>query len=152
MFKPQGIIAAMVTPMTEDEQINEMELRRQVNRLISAGVHGLFCLGTNGEFYALSGQEKLAVIEAVLSENRGRLPVYAGTGCITTADTVELSQQAKAREWMRSPSFHPILSLSPSRRFIRTIGRLPKKWIYRSCSTTSLCELGATLITQPWVD
>lgn len=85
----------MVTPMKDDETVNEQELRNQVNRLIAAGVHGLFCLGTNGEFYALSLEEKLAVIAAVVDETRGRLPVYAGTGCVTTQDTVRLSQQAK---------------------------------------------------------
>ena len=95
MFKPQGIIPAMVTPMTADEKINEQELRSQVNRMIGAGVHGLFCLGTNGEFYALSLEEKIEVIKIVTDENKGRLPVYAGTGCITSQDTIYLSRQAK---------------------------------------------------------
>ena len=95
MFRPQGIIAAMATPFHEDETINEQELRNQVNRFIQAGIHGLFCLGTNGEFYAMSKEEKLQVIQIVLDENRGRLPVYAGTGCITTKDTIELTREAK---------------------------------------------------------
>lgn len=95
MFKIKGIIPAMITPMTKDEKINEEELRAQVNRMITAGVHGLFCLGTNGEFYALNLKEKIEVLTIVISENKGRLPVYAGTGCITTQDTIYLSQQAK---------------------------------------------------------
>lgn len=95
MFTPKGIITAMITPMTPDEKINERELRSQVNRMIQAGVHGLFCLGTNGEFYALSLEEKLEVIKIVVSETNGRLPVYAGTGCITTKDTIHLSQMAE---------------------------------------------------------
>lgn len=40
----KGIIPPIITPMNEDESINESELRRQVNRLIEAGVHGLFHL------------------------------------------------------------------------------------------------------------
>ncbi len=95
-MKPEGIIAAMVTPMTEDERINEAELRAQVNRQIDAGVHGLFCLGTNGESYILSPAEKLEVIRVVIDENRGRLPVYAGTGCVGTKETIELSRKAGA--------------------------------------------------------
>lgn len=95
MFIPKGIISAIVTPMTPDEKINEQELRSQVNRMIQAGVHGLFCLGTNGEFYALSFEEKLEVIKIVVSENNGRLPVYAGTGCVTTRNTIHLSQKAE---------------------------------------------------------
>ena len=49
----QGIIAAMVTPMDKTEAVNLSELRRQTERLITAGLHGLFCLGTNGEAYVL---------------------------------------------------------------------------------------------------
>ncbi|MDR3588793.1 MAG: 4-hydroxy-tetrahydrodipicolinate synthase [Negativicutes bacterium] len=95
MFKPQGIITPLVTPMHDNEKINESQLRAQVNRLIAAGVHGLFPLGTNGEVYALTTEEKLAVIKIVVEENRGRLPVYAGTGCISTGETIALSQKAQ---------------------------------------------------------
>lgn len=62
MLKPEGIIVPIITPMTEDEEINEKELRNQINRMISSGIHGIFCLGTNGESYALSEEEKLRVI------------------------------------------------------------------------------------------
>jgi len=96
MIKPEGIIAAMVTPLTEKDEVNEAELRSQVNRMVAAGVHGLFCLGTNGEFYALSYEEKISIMQIVLDENRGRLPVYAGTGCVTTKEAVRVSQAAEA--------------------------------------------------------
>lgn len=95
MFKPKGIIVAMLTPMNRDESINELELRNQVNRFVDSGIHGLFCLGTNGEFYGLSYEEKLKVIEIVTDENKGRLPIYAGTGCTTTKDTIALTKEAK---------------------------------------------------------
>lgn len=96
MLKPEGIITPIITPMTEDEKLNLSQLREQVNRLIDSGVAGLFCLGTNGEVYALSTEEKLEVIKTVVDETRGRRPVYAGTGCIRTADTLTLSAQAAA--------------------------------------------------------
>lgn len=92
---PGGVIAAMLTPMTEDERVNEEELRRQVRRFHKTRISGLFCLGTNGEFYALSMEEKLQVMRAVIEENNGRLPVFVGTGCITTKETVLLSQKAQ---------------------------------------------------------
>jgi 4-hydroxy-tetrahydrodipicolinate synthase len=95
MFKPQGIITPLVTPMTEDEKINEKELRVQVNRMINSGIQGLFALGTNGEFYALTTEEKLEVIRIVVDETKGRVPVYAGTGCISTKETINLSKKAK---------------------------------------------------------
>ena len=95
MLKPQGIITPIITPMHEDESVNFKELRIQVNRQIAAGVSGLFCLGTNGEVYALDTKEKLEILATVLDETRGRVPVYAGTGCICTKDTIELSIEAK---------------------------------------------------------
>jgi 4-hydroxy-tetrahydrodipicolinate synthase len=95
MLKPKGIITPLVTPMTEDEKINEKELRVQVYRMIDSGIEGLFALGTNGEFYALTTDEKLEVIRIVVEENKGRVPVYAGTGCISTAETIFLSKKAK---------------------------------------------------------
>ena len=91
----KGIIAPLLTPMNADETINEKELRNQVSHKIEKGIHGVFPLGTNGEAYALSLEEKIRVIEVVVDEVKGRVPVYAGTGCISTKDTIELSKKAK---------------------------------------------------------
>lgn len=90
-----GIISAMVTSMHEDESINLKEVARQVNRQIKAGADGVFCLGTNGEAYILSEEEKLCVIEAVVKAADGRVPVYVGTGLPGTKATIRLSQKAK---------------------------------------------------------
>ena len=91
----QGIITPILTPMYEDESINFEELRNQVERLIGAGVSGLFCFGTNGESYILSEEEKYAVLEAVIHQTAGRVPIYAGTGCPGTRDTIRMSRKAK---------------------------------------------------------
>lgn len=69
----KGIIPPIITPMNEDESINEPELRRQVNRLIEAGVHGLFPFGTNGEGYILTEKEKERVLSVVIEETDGFL-------------------------------------------------------------------------------
>ena len=94
--KIEGIITPVITPMNADESINVAELRRQVNRQIESGVHGLFCFGTNGEGYILNGEEKKLVLETVIEECGGRVPVYAGTGCISTRETIEQSKMAEA--------------------------------------------------------
>lgn len=93
--RPHGIIPAMVTPLTDNEAIDEPALRRLVNHLIAGGVHGLFAVGSQGEAWALSFEEKKRVIEIVVDETRGRLPVYAGTGTVTTAETVALTRMAE---------------------------------------------------------
>lgn len=95
MTEIKGIVAAMQTPMYGDGRINEEEMRRQINRQIDAGVDGIFCLGTNGEFYILSQDEKIRVMEIFVDETKGRVPVYAGTGCISTEETIFLSKKAK---------------------------------------------------------
>ena len=92
----RGIIPAIVTPFNDDETINEAELRNQVRRQLDAGAHGLFPGGTNGEFYALSGDERQFVLEVVLDETRRRIPVYAGTGAVTTREAIDLSKRAAA--------------------------------------------------------
>ncbi|HFI0500850.1 TPA: 4-hydroxy-tetrahydrodipicolinate synthase [Streptococcus suis] len=91
----RGIISPILTPMNEDESVNHEELRRQIDRLISNGVHGLFIFGTNGEGYILSEEEKIAVMQTTVDQTAGRVPVYASTGLIGTADTIRLSRKAK---------------------------------------------------------
>ena len=94
MVEIKGIIPPMITPINDDESINEQELRRQVERLIKAGVHGLFVLGTNGEGYILSDKEK--VLTVVIDETKGRVPIYAGTGGVGTKETIRLSKMAES--------------------------------------------------------
>lgn len=94
LFK--GIIPAMLTPMMDDETINFKELENQVERFIQAGVHGLFALGTNSEVYSLEPDEKVRILETVVNACAGRLPVYAGTGCTSTRETILLSRRAEA--------------------------------------------------------
>ena len=93
----KGIIPPVITPMNpEDESVNLPELRRQIERQIAGGVHGIFPFGTNGEAYILSLKEKEEILEATVDQVKGRVPVYAGTGCISTRDTVYLSKRAEA--------------------------------------------------------
>ncbi len=94
-FQPKGIIPAMVTPFTSDGKINVSALRKLTNYLIEGGVHGLFPVGSQGEFYALTFDEKKKVIETVVEETRGRVPVYAGTGAITTREAIALTKMAE---------------------------------------------------------
>lgn len=91
----KGIITPLITPMDEDERINVPVLRQQVERQLENGVHALFCFGTNGEGYILSAAEKQLILETVAAQVRGRVPVYAGTGCISTRETIEQSKMAQ---------------------------------------------------------
>ena len=92
----KGIIVPILTPMNpEDESINLDEFRNQIERQIAGGVHGIFPFGTNGEGYILSLKEKEELLEAAVDQVKGRVPVYAGSGCISTRDTVYMSKRAE---------------------------------------------------------
>jgi len=94
-FKPHGIIPALVTPMKDDESIDEKGLRAVVNHVLEGGVHGVFAVGSQGEFYALSKEEKEQAIKIVIDETDGRAPVYAGTGALTTREVIDLTKMAE---------------------------------------------------------
>ena len=76
----KGIIPPVITPMNNDPEqtVNHQALREQVERLLAGGVHGIFPMGTNGEAYALSFQEKEEILATVIDQVKGRVPVYAG--------------------------------------------------------------------------
>ena len=93
---PTGMIPAMLTPFNHQGELNEAVAEQMTERFIQAGVDGLFCLGTNGEFFAMSPDEKVRLIEVVMNKADGRIPVYAGTGGISTKETIELSLKMKA--------------------------------------------------------
>jgi len=94
-FKPKGIIPALITPMTKDEKINEKALRKLLNFVIDNGVHTVFVVGTTGEFYALTHEEKREIMEITVDEVKGRVPVYVGTGAITTKESIQLTNIAE---------------------------------------------------------
>jgi 4-hydroxy-tetrahydrodipicolinate synthase len=94
-FKPKGIIPAVITPLTSDGKLNEKALRKLLNYLIAGGVHGLFVVGTTGEFYGLTPEEKRDIFSITMDETKRRVPVYAGTNGITTRETVMLTQIAE---------------------------------------------------------
>jgi len=94
-FTPKGIIPAMVTPFDKKGEVNEVMLRELVDYLIEGGVHGLFPVGSQGEFYALEKEEKKKIFEIVLDQAKGKIPVYAGTGAITTKETIALTKMAE---------------------------------------------------------
>jgi 4-hydroxy-tetrahydrodipicolinate synthase len=92
----RGVFTALVTPMKANEEIDFHALAEQVETMIAAGIHGLIPLGSTGEFYALSAEERRAVLKATLEAAGGRVPVVAGTNAGSTRDVVAFSREAEA--------------------------------------------------------
>jgi 4-hydroxy-tetrahydrodipicolinate synthase len=96
MGKPiEGIIPAVVTPFDQNENVDEGGFRTILNYLIDSGVHGLFPVGSQGEFFSLTNEEKKRLIDIAVEEARGRVFVMPNTGAITTRESIELSQYAE---------------------------------------------------------
>jgi 4-hydroxy-tetrahydrodipicolinate synthase len=96
VFKPKGILPALVTPFIDDgKDVDDERLRALVNHCIGLGVHGVVPCGTTGEFVNLTTEEKKHVIKIVIDEVNGRVPVIAGTGASGTHEAVEMTKYAK---------------------------------------------------------
>jgi 4-hydroxy-tetrahydrodipicolinate synthase len=92
----EGVLPALITPFSADgRSIDETALRAIVHRSIAAGVGGLVSTGSTGEVTTLSNDERRAVLEMVVETAAGRVPTVAGTGALSTAETVELSVHAE---------------------------------------------------------
>ena len=86
----KGAIVPNVTPLTPDERVDTASLRRLVNYLIDGGVHGIWAAGTNGEFAALSDEQRLIAIETVVDEAAGRVPVIGNISAPGTQVAVDM--------------------------------------------------------------
>ncbi len=91
----QGVFAALVTPMTEAEEVDHPALARFVDHLVGQDIHGVIPLGSTGEYYALSAQEREAVVRTTLGAAGGRVPVFVGANAGSTREVVAYCQQAE---------------------------------------------------------
>lgn len=88
----RGVIPPIVTPVDEDECVEEQGLRRVVEHVIAGGVHGILALGSNGEFYGLDHEQQERAVTITIDQVNGRVPVYMGIGAITTKECVKLAR------------------------------------------------------------
>ena len=91
----EGIITPIVTPVNRDENqsINFEALKDLIEHLISHGVKGIFLLGSNGEFHVIDEEEKIELARQTIKIVNHRVPVFVGTGCCSTKETIRLSKK-----------------------------------------------------------
>lgn len=90
----KGVIVPIITPIDEDERIDEARLRRQVDFVIKGGLHGILAFGSNGEFYQLEEDEMRRGLQIMVDQAAGRVPVYFGIGAINTKKCCRLAKMA----------------------------------------------------------
>lgn len=79
-----GIFVPMLTPLDADERVDESSVRRLVDFLVDAGVHGIWAMGTTGEFAGIAEAERARAIQATVEQVAGRVPVIANIGDSST--------------------------------------------------------------------
>jgi len=93
--KLRGIVPAMITPFTPHDELDMEGLKKLTNHLIECGVHGLMTTGGNGEFPHLLPDERRKVLEVVVDEANGRVPVIACTTACSTKETILYTKHAR---------------------------------------------------------
>ena len=119
-----GVLTALATPFTADGLIDEPRLRLLVDRSIDGGVDGVVACGSTGEFAALSTDERRLVVETVVGQTAGRVPVVAQTGATNTAEAIRLSRHAQecgADVLMLIAPYYEPLSLPETTGYFRAV-------------------------------
>lgn len=92
----KGVVVPMITPIDQDELIDEKAIRSQVDYVIDGGVSGILLYGSNGEFYVIEEDEMERGLKIVVDQVAGRVPVYFGIGAISTKKCIRLAKMAAA--------------------------------------------------------
>lgn len=120
----KGIIPPIGTPVTADERVDEKGLRNLVRYLIEGGVHGIFANGTMGCFALLSDAEQMRLIEIVVDETQGRVPVIAGvsdSGTKRVINKVKEVEKFKVDFITAVPPYYYRITQEEGKRFFRDI-------------------------------
>ena len=90
-----GVIPPVVIPLTEKKQLDLEAFERSINRMIDAGVDGLFFLGSSGEVAFLTDAQRYHVLQEAVAIVNHRVPVLAGIIDMETLRVVDQAKRAK---------------------------------------------------------
>lgn len=96
MHEIKGVIPALITCFDENEEFDEKRMRKVVGYLISKGVNGLYLTGSTGETFLMTPDERKRVVELVIDEAAGRVPIIVHVGAISTKISIDLARHAHA--------------------------------------------------------
>jgi len=90
----EGIIVPILTPLNKDETLDEKGFQKLLQYVLEGGVHGVFVLGTAGEFPAFDYKERERIVEIAMEEINGKIPVLVGTSDPSTRQVIEHIRRA----------------------------------------------------------
>lgn len=123
-MKFQGIIPPVVTPLTDDHELDVVSYERLLNRMIDAGVAGLFILGSSSEVVFSTDQRRREIIEAALRIVDGRVPVMVGAIDMTTPRVIEhikVAEELGADAIVATAPFYAIIGQKEVERHFRLL-------------------------------
>ncbi len=91
----QGIFAPTVTPLDEKERVDELGFVKQINRLIDNGIHGIYLLGSSGEFTTLTNTERERAMDIATKTVAGRVPIIC---CVMDTSTQRVIQNIETAQ------------------------------------------------------
>lgn len=104
----KGVFTPILTPVDEEERIDEAKLRRQVDFVIEHGVDGILAFGSNSEFYMFSDDEMIEGTKIILDQAAGRVPVIFGVGAIRTRSCINIAKRAAELDIDGIAILHPM--------------------------------------------
>ncbi|MGW2342408.1 4-hydroxy-tetrahydrodipicolinate synthase [Streptomyces sp. NPDC001661] len=119
-----GILTALATPYDAAGDIDEKLLRVIVDRSVDGGVSGVVAGGSTGEFATMTGDERRLLVETVVDQAAGRVPVIAQTGAVATREAVALTRHAEkagADVVMVVAPYYETLTMDETLRYLRTV-------------------------------
>ena len=120
----RGVLTALAIPFAADGSIDTDLLRKIVDRSIDGGVHGVVACGSTGEFATMTNDERRLVVETVIDQAAGRVPVIAQTGAVATTEAIELSRHARgagADALMLVTPYYEPLSEAETMRYLQRV-------------------------------
>ncbi|HHT41371.1 MAG TPA: dihydrodipicolinate synthase family protein [Actinomyces sp.] len=123
-MKLQGIIPPVVTPLTDDHEFDEVSYERLLNRMIDAGVDGLFVLGSSSEVVFSTDERRREIIEAAIRITDGRVPVMVGVIDTATPRVIEhirVAEELGADAVVATAPFYAIIGQKEVERHFRLL-------------------------------
>ena len=121
----EGIFTPTITPLDEKERVDELGFVKHLNRLIDNGVHGIYLLGSSGEYVSLTNAERQRAIEIAVNTVRGRVPIICGAMDSSTRrviQNIEMAQELKVDAVAATPPFYyPSSSDDDIKAFYQTV-------------------------------
>ena len=105
----EGIFTPTITPLDAKERVDELGFTKQLNRLIGNGVHGIYLLGTSGEFTTLTNAERERAIDIAMKVVNGRVPIISGvmdTSTQRVIQNIEIAQEFGVDAVAATPGYY----------------------------------------------